>query len=86
MQSPAIWGDGRGQHIGKITILQQDNNKDDVFEVVLDSVSISNYQISGDESHEVPTEQISFRYSRITLIDMITGTKFGWDLTTGKAI
>jgi type VI protein secretion system component Hcp len=85
--SPLLFGATvRGQHIGKITILQQDNNKDDVFEVVLDSVSISNYQISGDESHEVPTEQISFRYSRITLIDMITGTKFGWDLTTGKVI
>jgi type VI protein secretion system component Hcp len=85
--SPLLFGATvRGQHIGKVTILQQDNNKDDVFEVVLDSVSISNYQISGDESHEVPTEQISFRYSRITLIDMITGTKFGWDLTTGKVI
>jgi type VI protein secretion system component Hcp len=85
--SPLLFGATvRGLHIAKVTILQQDSNKDDVFEVVLDTVSISNYQISGDESHEVPTEQISFRYTKITLIDKVTGTQFGWDLTLGKPL
>jgi type VI protein secretion system component Hcp len=70
----------------KVTILQQDGNKDDVSQLILDDVTISSYQLSGDESHEVPTEQLSFSYTTITITDMITGTKFGWNLALNRGL
>ena len=85
--SPLLFGSVvQGKHIKKVTILQQDGNQDDVFQVTLEQVVISGYQISGDESHEVPTEQITFNYSKITIMDVITGTKFGWDVTLNKVL
>jgi type VI protein secretion system component Hcp len=85
--SPLLFGDVvKGTHIKKVTILQQDSNKDDVFQLVLEDVIISTYQLSGDESHEVPTESLSISYRKITIIDMVTGTKFGWDLALNKAL
>ena len=45
---------------------------------------IANYQLSGEVSREVPTEQISFNFRKITLMDSITGTKFSWDLSLGR--
>lgn len=83
--SPLLFGAvAQGQHIAKVTILQQDNNKDDVFQVTLEDVVIANYQLSGEVSREVPTEQISFNFRKITLMDSITGTKFSWDLSLGR--
>src|SRR5215469_8484198 len=85
--SPLLFGDVvRGTHIKKVTILQQDGNKDDVFQLILDDVTISSYQLSGDESHEVPTEQLSFSYTTITITDMVTGTKFGWNLALNRGL
>jgi type VI protein secretion system component Hcp len=75
-----------GRHISQVTIVQQDSHKDDVFQVTLKDVLISNYQLSGNQSEEVPTEQISFSYTQIILTDLITGTKFGWDLKLNKGI
>jgi type VI protein secretion system component Hcp len=62
----------------KVTIVQQDNNKDDVFSVALEDVVISSYQLSGEISQEVPSEQIAFSFAKILITDTITGTKFGW--------
>ena len=85
--SPLLFGDVvRGAHIKKVTILQQDGNKDDVFQLTLEEVTISSYQLSGDEAHEVPTEQATFSYSKITITDMVTGTKFGWNLALNKGL
>lgn len=85
--SPLLFGDVvRGTPIKKVTILQQDGNKDDVFQLTLEGVTISSYQLSGDASHEVPTETLSFSYTKITITDMVTGTKFGWDLALNKGL
>ena len=85
--SPLLFGDVlKDAHIKKVTILQQDSNKDDVFQLILEDVVITSYQLSGDESHEVPTEALTFSYRKITIIDMGTGTKFGWDLALNKAL
>ncbi len=84
--SPILFGDvATGKHIPKVTIVQQDSNRDDVFSVVLQDVIISSYQLSGSQADEVPSEQISFNFGRITLTDAISGTKFGWDLRLGRA-
>ena len=85
--SPLLFGDvALGRHIKKVTILQQDGNKDDVFQLTLEEVIIASYQLSGDESHEVPTEQISLNYTKITIKDMVTGTTFGWNVALNKGI
>jgi len=85
--SPLLFGDvALGRHIKKVTILQQDGNKDDVFQLTLEEVIISSYQLSGDESHEVPTEQLSLNFTKITIKDMITGTTFGWNLALNKGL
>ena len=84
--SPILFGDvATGKHIPKLTIVQQDNNRDDVFSVVLQDVIISSYQLSGNQGDEVPNEQISFNFAKITITDAISGTKFGWDLRLGRA-
>jgi len=85
--SPLLFGDvALGRHIKKVTILQQDGNKDDVFQLTLEEVIISSYQLSGDEGHEVPTEQISLNYAKITIKDMITGTTFGWNVALNRGL
>jgi type VI secretion system Hcp family effector len=85
--SPLLFGDVvLGRHIKKVTILQQDGNKDDVFELTLEQVVISGYQLSGDESHEVPSEQLTFSYAKITITDKITNTSFGWNLALNKGL
>jgi type VI protein secretion system component Hcp len=85
--SPVLFGDVvLGRHIKKVTILQQDGNKDDVFQLTLEDVIISGYQLSGDETHEVPTEQLTLNFGKITIKDMITGTTFGWNVALNKGI
>ncbi len=84
--SPILFGDvATGRHIARVTIVQQDNNHDDVFNVVLQDVIVSSYQLSGTQADEVPTEQISFNFAKITLTDAISGNKFGWDLRLNRA-
>lgn len=73
-----------GEHIPKVSIVQQDNNKDDVVSVTLAEVIVENYQISGDTS-QVPLEQISFNFAGMMITDSISGAKFGWDLKTNRA-
>jgi type VI secretion system secreted protein Hcp len=84
--SPVLLGDvALGKHIPRVTIVQQDNNRDDVFSVVLQDVIISSYQLSGSQSDEVPSESISFNFAKITITDAISGNKFGWDLRLNRA-
>lgn len=84
--SPILFGDvATGRHIARVTIVQQDNNHDDVFNVVLQDVIVSSYQLSGTQADEVPTEQISFNFAKITLTDAISGNKFSWDLRLNRA-
>lgn len=83
--SPLLYGAvAQGQRFAKVTIVQQDNNKDDVFQVTLEDVLIASYQLGGDTTHEVPTETVSFNFRKVTLMDSITGTKFSWDLALGR--
>jgi len=84
--SPILFGDvATGRRIARVTIVQQDNNRDDVFTVVLEDVIVSSYQLSGSQNDEVPTEQISFNFGRITITDNISGNRFRWDLRLGRA-
>jgi len=84
--SPLLFGDVvSGRHVARVTIVQQDNNRDDVFTLVLEDVIVASYQLSGSHAEEVPTEQISFNFGRITITDNISGNRFRWDLRTGRA-
>jgi type VI secretion system secreted protein Hcp len=84
--SPILFGDVvSGRHVARVTIVQQDNNRDDVFTVVLEDVIVSSYQLGGSQNDEVPTEQISFNFGRITITDNISGNHFRWDLRLGRA-
>jgi type VI protein secretion system component Hcp len=56
-----------GKALKLVTIVQQDRNNDDVFTVMLSDVFLSGYQLEGELSREVPTEQISFAYSKLTV-------------------
>jgi type VI secretion system secreted protein Hcp len=83
--SPILFGDvATGRHITRVTIVQQDNNRDDVFTVVLEDVIVSSYQLGGSQNDEVPTEQLSFNFGRITITDNISGNRFRWDLRLGR--
>jgi type VI secretion system secreted protein Hcp len=84
--SPALFSAvAKGEHIPKVTVVQQDNNKDDVVSVVLENVFIESYQLSGDISQEVPVETISFNFGAIAITDSISGAKFGWNLKANHA-
>jgi type VI secretion system secreted protein Hcp len=73
-----------GRHISKVTIVQQDAQKDDVFTVTLQDVIISSYQIGGDQGSELPTEKIGFNFAKICIADSGTGTKACWDLQNAR--
>jgi type VI protein secretion system component Hcp len=73
-----------GKSFNHVTIVQQDTQKDDTFTVTLTKVLISSYQLGGDHSNEVPSEQIGFSYEGICVADTGTGNKSCWDLTQGK--
>jgi len=75
-----------GKVFKTVTVVQQDTQKDDTFTVTLSDVIISSYQLGGDHSNEVPSEQIGFSYEKICVADNGTGSKGCWDLTQGKAL
>jgi type VI protein secretion system component Hcp len=84
--SPLLFGDVvSGRVLKAVTLVQQDKAKDDVFTVTLTNVSVSTYQLGGDQSSEIPTEQISFTFGKICVSDTQSGTKFCWDSTTNRA-
>jgi type VI protein secretion system component Hcp len=51
----------------------------------MQDVIISSFQLGGDHSNEVPSEQIGFSYEKICVADNGTGTKACWDLTKAVA-
>jgi type VI protein secretion system component Hcp len=73
-----------GKSYKSVTIVQQDTQKDDIFTVTLQDVVISSYQLGGDQSGEVPVEQIGFNFDRICVADSVTETKACWDLRTAR--
>ncbi len=74
-----------GKIFKSVTVVQQDVQKDDIFTVTLQDVIISSFQLGGDHSNEVPSEQIGFSYEKICVADNGTGTKACWDLTQQRA-
>lgn len=74
-----------GKIFKQVTVVQQDAQKDDTFTVTLQDVMISSFQLGGDHSNEVPSEQIGFSYEKICVADNGTGSKACWDLTQAKA-
>jgi type VI secretion system Hcp family effector len=83
--TPILFGASVTDKIFKqVTIVQQDTQKDDVFTVTLQDVIISNYQLGGDQSNEVPSEQLGFNYRKICVADSVTGNKGCWDLQSGR--
>ncbi|HLH07102.1 MAG TPA: type VI secretion system tube protein Hcp [Terriglobales bacterium] len=84
--SPALFGAVlSGKHFSTLTLVQQDTAKDDVFTLTLSEVDVTAYQLGGDQSSEVPSEQLSFTFGRICVSDTQSGTKFCWDTTTNRA-
>lgn len=83
--SPALFtATVSGKHFLHVTLVQQDTRKDDTFKVTMDEVLVSSYQIGGTQNDEVPTEQVSFNYSKICFEDVQSGAKACYDLKTGK--
>jgi len=81
--SPLLFNDVvTGRHIKSVTIVQE-SNRNDVFTVTLSNVIISSYQLGGDQSSAVPTEQIAFAFSKICLADSQSGTKACYNSQTG---
>ena len=83
--TPVLFGASvTGKIFKQVTIVQQDTQKDDTFTVTLNDVLISSFQLGGDQSHEVPSEQIGFSYDKICVADTGTGTKACWDLRLAR--
>ena len=81
--SPRLFADVvTGRHIKSVTIVQE-NTKSEAFTVALSDVIISSYQLGGNESTELPTEQIAFLFSKICLTDSQSGTKTCYNPLTG---
>jgi type VI protein secretion system component Hcp len=51
--------------------------------VTLSDVIVSGYQLGGNQSSELPTEQIAFEFSKICLMDVQSGTKTCYNPATG---
>ncbi len=82
--SPALFAATvSGKHFPKVTVVQQDAQKDDTFKVTLEQVLVSSYQLGGSQSQEVPTEQVSFNFAKICFEDSQSGAKACYNATTG---
>jgi len=73
-----------GKAFKSLTVVQS-SNKEEVFTVTLSEVFISSYQLVGDLMHSLPTEQISFTFSKITFTDPQSGAKSSWNTTTNTS-
>jgi type VI protein secretion system component Hcp len=83
--SPRLFADVvTGRRVNSVTIVQE-NNRSETFTVTLSDVFITNYQIGGDQSGELPTEQVSFGFEKICLADSQSGTKTCYNSLTGTA-
>lgn len=81
--SPLLFADVvSGRHIKTVTVVQE-NTRSEAFTVTLSDVIVSSYQLGGDQSSVLPTEQISFNFSKICLADSQSGTKTCYSLLTG---
>ena len=84
--SPRLFNDVvTGRRVKTVTIVQE-NTRSEIFTVTLSNVIISSYQIGGDQSGELPTEQISFTFSSICLADSQSGTKTCYNSATGTTL
>jgi len=75
-----------GKIFKSVTITQQDIQEDDTFTVTLLDGIISSFQLGGDHSNEVPSEQIGFSYEKICVANHGTGTKACRDLTQARQV
>jgi type VI secretion system Hcp family effector len=83
--SPALFGAVVSGKVVKSLTLAQDNAKEDVFTVTLTNVLVSSYQLSGEQSSDIPSEQVSFVFQKICVSDTQSGTKFCWDASANRA-
>ena len=81
--SPRLFADAVSGRVIKTVTIVQENTKSDVFTVTLTNALVSSYQIGGSESTELPTEQISFDFTKICLTDSQNGTKTCYNALTG---
>src|SRR2546428_522275 len=83
--TPILFGASvTGKVFKQVPIGHQDTQKDDVFQRTLQGGIISSYQLGGDQSSEVPAEQLGFSYRKICVADSVTGSKGCWDLQLGR--
>ena len=81
--SPRLFADVvLGRHIKTVTIVQE-NTRNESFTVTLSDAIVSGYQLGGNQSSELPTEQIAFEFSKICLLDVQSGTKTCYNPATG---
>lgn len=73
--SPRLFADVVSGKLMKTVTIVQENTRSEIFTVTLSDVIISSYQIGGDQSGELPAEQISFSFSKICLADSQSGNK-----------
>jgi type VI protein secretion system component Hcp len=73
-----------GKFFKTVTIVQQDSNNDDVLTVTLSDALLSGYQLGGELGHELPTEHLSFTFSKILISESKSGAKIGWSPSSDK--
>ena len=76
-----------GRIIHSVTIVVLDSNSRELLRIDLTDVFVSGVK-GGDVTADsaIPSEQIAFRYNRITLEYVPTHTVAGWDVSRGTAI
>ena len=80
--SPALFGGvTTGKHFRTVTVVQQ-NDKVPVMTVTLTDVIISSYNLTGSQTEENPTEEISFSFAKICINDSQSGTQACFDFTS----
>lgn len=70
-----------GSHISEVTLMQTDpTGKQPTFTLVMTSVSVTDYRLSGATSNASPSEQVSFSFGEIVVTS--GSTTVTWNLQT----
>ena len=83
--SPALFkGVATGQIFETVTLTQQDSNGNVVTTLTLTNAIVSAWQIGGDINDEIPSESVSFNFTKICISDIASGTTVCYDSSLDK--
>lgn len=83
--SPALLGGViTGKHFQSLSLTQYDDKGTVTATVVLNDVTLSEWQIGGTSDGADATEQVQASFAKLTFTDVNSGNKFCWDLAANK--